>query len=299
MVETGEGDVIFGSPKLDVTLLADIDQLAVVEVRAAPGWGGTAPHVHARHAEAVFVIEGKVDLRLEDRVHRMDAETWAFVPPEVLHTFEVTGDEQARFLVLHAPGSGYGDYVRGSAATFDQLSPLDVVARDPGLAVVHRAGGSEGDRITDRPERRATVLVEADELTISEFDYGSGERGAPPHVHREHADAFLVVEGEFTFHLRDASHAGRGQLRCSLLAQLHQESTDPTASFVRMTASEEPDLVEIVPPDVRKADDAFLSADDVRVANRVRSAAVNPRAYVLRRRAGDSLMGERASVEEV
>jgi len=207
MVETGEGDVIFGSPKLDVTLLADIDQLAVVEVRAAPGWGGTAPHVHARHAEAVFVIEGKVDLRLEDRVHRMDAETWAFVPPEVLHTFEVTGDEQARFLVLHAPGSGYGDYVRGSAATFDQLSPLDVVARDPGLAVVHRAGGSEGDRITDRPERRATVLVEADELTISEFDYGSGERGAPPHVHREHADAFLVVEGEFTFHLRDASHA--------------------------------------------------------------------------------------------
>ena len=103
MVEIGEGEVIFGSPKLDVTLLADVDQLAVVEVRAAPGWGGTALHVHARHAEAVFVIEGKVDLRLEDRVHRMDPETWAFVPPEVVHTFEVTGDEQARFLVLHAP----------------------------------------------------------------------------------------------------------------------------------------------------------------------------------------------------
>ena len=66
MVEIGEGEVIFGSPKLDVTLLADVDQLAVVEVRAAPGWGGTALHVHARHAEAVFVIEGKVDLRLED-----------------------------------------------------------------------------------------------------------------------------------------------------------------------------------------------------------------------------------------
>jgi mannose-6-phosphate isomerase-like protein (cupin superfamily) len=50
------------------------------------------------------------------------------------------------------------------------------------------------------------VLVEADELTISEFDYGPSERGAPRHVHREHADAFLVLEGEFTFHLRDGSH---------------------------------------------------------------------------------------------
>ena len=93
------------------------------------------------------------------------------------------------------------------AAAFDQLSPLDAVARDPGLVVVRRTGGAEGDNITDRPERRATVLVEAEEITISEFDYGPGERGAPRHVHREHADAFLVLEGEFTFHLRDGSRA--------------------------------------------------------------------------------------------
>ena len=140
-------------------------------------------------------------------MHRIGPESWAFVPPEVVHAFEVTGDAQARFLVLHAPGSGYGDYVRGAAADVRPAVPqLDAVRADPGLAVVRRAGGSEGDTITDRPERRATVLVEADELTISEFDYGPGERGAPRHVHREHADAFLVLEGEFTFHFRDGSH---------------------------------------------------------------------------------------------
>jgi quercetin dioxygenase-like cupin family protein len=68
---------------------------------------------------------------------------------------------------------------------------------------VRRSG--DGDPITDRPDRKATVLVETDELTISEFHYGPGQRGAKPHVHREHADAFLVVGGEFTFHLRDGS----------------------------------------------------------------------------------------------
>ena len=51
------------------------------------------------------------------------------------------------------------------------------------------------------------MLVETDEIIISEFHYGAGERGAEPHVHHEHADGFLVVDGEFTFHLRDGSRA--------------------------------------------------------------------------------------------
>jgi quercetin dioxygenase-like cupin family protein len=207
MVEITEGGLVFRGPKLEVTLLVDVEQLAAVESRAAPGWGKTPSHVHARHAEAVFVFEGELELRLEDRVHRIGPETWAYVPPEVVHTFEVTGDEPARFLVFHTPGSGYGEYVRGSVEAFDVLSPLDSVARDPGLVIARRTGGAEGDKITDRPERKATVLVETDEITISEFDYGPGEQGAKLHVHRQHADAFLVLEGEFTFHLRDGSRA--------------------------------------------------------------------------------------------
>lgn len=207
MVEVGGGELIFGSPKLDVTLLADIEQLAAVEVRAAPGWGRTPLHVHARHAETLFVFEGELTLQLEDRVHSIGPQTSVLVPRQIAHAFEVTGDRPARFLVLHTPASGFGDYIRGTAAAFDQLSPLDAVTRDPGLVVLRRTGGAEGENITDRPERRATVLVDAEEITISEFDYGAGERGAPPHVHHEHADAFLVLEGEFTFHLRDGSHA--------------------------------------------------------------------------------------------
>ncbi len=218
-VQIGEGERITGDGELGVTLLADIEQIGAVEVRSAPG--GVAPplHVHAQHAEVFLVLDGELTFRLEDGEHRVEPETWVFIPPEVVHTFAVTGTEQAHFLDLHLPSSGFGDFVRGLhaakdeaelrvvRAAFDQQPAPEYAAGDPGLVLICRAGGAEGEAITDRPGRRATLLVDADELTVSEFFYGPGERGAEPHVHRHHADAFLVVEGEFTFTLRDGSLA--------------------------------------------------------------------------------------------
>ena len=43
---------------------------------------------------------------------------------------------------------------------------------------------------------------------MTEFFYGPGERGAKPHVHHHHADAFFVLEGELTFLLGDGSLRG-------------------------------------------------------------------------------------------
>ena len=163
-------------------MLVAIEQFAADEVRADPGMGvlllSDRP---TTDAQAFFVLEGELTFRLGADEHRVERETWMFVPPAAAYTLAVTGDEPARFLHIHVPGASSQE------------------------AVVRRAGGSEGEKITDRPEHRATLLVDADELTITEFDYGPGQRGARLHVHREHADGFFVVEGEFTFHLRDGS----------------------------------------------------------------------------------------------
>lgn len=223
MVEIRDGERIAGeSGRLGVTLLADIDQFGAVEVRSRPGGVAPPSHFHRHHAEALYVLEGQLTLRLEDGEHRIDPDTWAFVPPEVVHTFAVAGDTPARFLDIHVPSCGFGDFVRGlqvarseaettaARATFDREPPPEYATGDPGLVVIRRAGGSEGERITDRPERRATLLVDADELTVSEFAYGSGERGAELHVHHHHADAFLVVEGEFVLGYRDGSFTAPG-----------------------------------------------------------------------------------------
>jgi mannose-6-phosphate isomerase-like protein (cupin superfamily) len=218
--EIGEGERITGDGELGVVLLADIEQLGAVEVRSAPGGVSPPLHVHAQHAEAFFVFEGELTFRLEDGEHRVGAETWVIVPPEVVHTFAVTGDERARFLDLHVPSSGFGDFVRGlhaardedelraARAAFDQQPAPEYASGDPGLVLIRRAGDGDGERITDRPGRRATLLVDADELTVTEFLHGPGERGAKLHVHHHHADVFLVVEGELTFALRDGSLRG-------------------------------------------------------------------------------------------
>jgi quercetin dioxygenase-like cupin family protein len=241
--QIAEGERISGVDELGVTLLADIEQFGAVEVRSAPG-GVTPPlHVHPRHAEAFFVFEGELTFRLEDREHRAVRETWVFIPPEVVHTFAVTGDEHAHFLDIHVPSFGFGDFVRGLhaaqdegelrgvRAAFDQQPAPEYAAGDPGLVLLRRTGGLDGETITDRPGRRATLLVDADELTVSEFSYGSGERGAEPHVHRHHADAFLVVEGEFTFVFRDGSLTGpAGSLFLFPPGVVHGFDNDSTAN---------------------------------------------------------------------
>ena len=211
-----EGERIVGAGGLGVTLLVDHEHFGAVEVRSEPG--GVAPplHVHARHAECFFVIEGELTFRLEDRELVAGAGTWVFVPPDVVHTFSVTGDSRARFLGIHTPSCGFGDFVRGlEAATseeelkavraaFDQQPPPEYATGDPDLVVVRRIGGDDGEAIGNRTEtRRATLLIDADELTVTEFFYGPGERGAQPHVHHLHSDAFLVLQGELTFSMRE------------------------------------------------------------------------------------------------
>jgi mannose-6-phosphate isomerase-like protein (cupin superfamily) len=219
VLQQREGEHISGEGELGVTLLADLEQIGIAEVRSEPGDVTPPLHGHAGHAECFFVFEGELTLRLEDRELQVGPETWVLVPPEVVHTFGVTGDVPAHFLNIHVPSSGFGDFARGLdaarnedelravRAAFDQQPAPEYGGADAGLVVLQRAGGVGGEIITDRPDRRATILVDVDDLIVSEFHYGPGQRGASPHVHHHHADGFLVVEGEFTFAYRDGSLA--------------------------------------------------------------------------------------------
>ena len=57
----------------------------------------------------------------------------------------------------------------------------------------------EGETITRLPRREVVVLADHPDITITWTRYASGEPGPDLHVHREHTDAFYVLEGELTF----------------------------------------------------------------------------------------------------
>ena len=66
-----------------------------------------------------------------------------------------------------------------------------------------------GERISLTEHREVLILAESDGVTITWSRYGPGERGPDPHVHREHLDAFYVLEGELTFEVGPDAQAIR------------------------------------------------------------------------------------------
>jgi quercetin dioxygenase-like cupin family protein len=59
----------------------------------------------------------------------------------------------------------------------------------------------EGEVVTERPERTVRLLFSHELLDVTWTRYETGERGPDPHVHRQHADAFYVLEEALTFEL--------------------------------------------------------------------------------------------------
>jgi quercetin dioxygenase-like cupin family protein len=59
----------------------------------------------------------------------------------------------------------------------------------------------EGEVVAESETRSSRIKAARDELLLTESSYAPDQRVARPHIHREHADAFYVLEGELLFHL--------------------------------------------------------------------------------------------------
>jgi quercetin dioxygenase-like cupin family protein len=78
------------------------DALTVLEAANAPGQGPPL-HVHSSLDELIYVIDGTIRVRLEDRVERAPTGAYVFIPRGTPHTWAVTSDGAARLLVVVAP----------------------------------------------------------------------------------------------------------------------------------------------------------------------------------------------------
>lgn len=99
----------------------------------------------------------------------------------------------------------------------------------------------EGETTTDSPERTLRILCDFEQVIVSWFRYEPGEEGPEPHIHRQHSDAFYVLEGEVTFGLGPEVlrvKGGPGTLAAAPPGVVHTfaNTSDATAVFLNIHA---------------------------------------------------------------
>jgi len=130
------GEAITDRPGRRVTLLTDTEELALTAFEYGPGERGASPHVHSDHSDAFLVLEGELEITFESGPLRVSAGTLVLIPRGVVHSFGNTSDATARFLNVHAPSCGFGDYLRGQNPGFDQHEPPPDGGANPASVVV-------------------------------------------------------------------------------------------------------------------------------------------------------------------
>jgi quercetin dioxygenase-like cupin family protein len=127
-----------GSDSRTGSILVEREDLSVTYATRPGGERVTSSHVH-QHTEAFYVLEGELTFQVvaERETVRMGAGGFVAVPPGVAHSYGTAGDEQARWLVIHAPDGGFAAFVRGL---------VDGVQVDWDIAPVPPDGGLTAER---------------------------------------------------------------------------------------------------------------------------------------------------------
>jgi quercetin dioxygenase-like cupin family protein len=95
-------------------------------------------------------------------------------------------------------------------------------------AVVHGAG--EGESLFGG---RIVIKADFEQLSITESHFDRARPGADPHIHRQHADSFYVLEGELAFFVRDEEHLlGPGACVCAPAGVVHGFRSTSPARFL-------------------------------------------------------------------
>jgi mannose-6-phosphate isomerase-like protein (cupin superfamily) len=181
VIEPGGGEVVGDAPERRVEILCDHDALHATWTRYGPRREGADLHVHRRHTDLFYVLEGELTLRLgvEDELVAVPAGCLVRVPPLVVHGFRNGAEGELRYLNFHAPGERFADYLRamrdGRRFSYDQEPPPAHGARPITDAVI---GGVE-------------LHGPIEEIAIAELT----ELDGAERVNDAGVEAFYVLEG--------------------------------------------------------------------------------------------------------
>jgi quercetin dioxygenase-like cupin family protein len=180
-----------------IVVMLDRPELSVNLASVGPDFVGAAPHYHEQHVDTFYVLEGELEILCGTETLRAGAGTSVAVPPGVVHGFTSSESHaRTRYLNLHAPDSGFIEYLRrrgagDDSATFDSIDVDE--PHGPAEADIVEKGG--GERL-EASVRTITVRSAQPQLCFLEFDVREGFGPIPPHQHDAQIDSFYVLEGE-------------------------------------------------------------------------------------------------------
>jgi mannose-6-phosphate isomerase-like protein (cupin superfamily) len=192
-----------GEARRNFRILAGRDELVLTEFHYSPGQDGPRRHIHRHHADAFYVLEGRLRITLDEEDRVLDPGGFVLIPPEVIHTFGNPDPEPGRYLNLHAPGMGFDEYLRGRFEEFDQLYDVPPGSGRPtSEALVLNPG--EGEELVLGPSRVCIKAGGSDglgSLAVLDTTIAPGFPGPVLHLHEKTVDSFYVLEGILTLQL--------------------------------------------------------------------------------------------------
>ncbi len=96
--------------------------LGSTELVLEPGTIGAVPHLHRGFDEICRVVEGTVDIMVDDQVTAVPAGGWHLRPRGRIHAFWNSGTTQARCVEIYVPG-GHERYMNELADLFENGPP--------------------------------------------------------------------------------------------------------------------------------------------------------------------------------
>jgi mannose-6-phosphate isomerase-like protein (cupin superfamily) len=217
---SGESRAIAGHPARVLASSEDCDDRFCVLESAIAAGDGVRLHLHRKHMEAFFVLEGALGIQAGNDHVSAPAGSFVLCPAGSPHAFKNPGTGDVRFFGFAAPGgideflAGLGEILGAPGPPdvaalgellrrFESEAPMGFVPDGPASRVL---GPGEGETMTLRGN---TLTIKADAAAtggafgVLDYTAAPGFPGPPPHLHRETAEVFFVLEGVLTLRLGD------------------------------------------------------------------------------------------------
>lgn len=129
LVRASDAEVLAAS---GITLLADAEatggRLTSNRSLMHQGTDGAPPHYHAHAAELFFVLDGALDVLLDEEILTLRRNDFLVVPPNLPHAFAPAAGADADVLFVYTPGKARFDYYRLLERLYTgEASPEEIV----------------------------------------------------------------------------------------------------------------------------------------------------------------------------